>query len=112
MDNFEVLNILKRNAEEASRTCNLINIYSVYDTCSKLFGDVFVSINDDVVHRNYANLLNSEDGKYHMYKQRPQSFMLFKLGSYNMFEGIINPELTFLNDFTKYVVQNEGVRND
>lgn len=106
----EILKMLKGNAEEASRNANIVNIYSVYDKDSKLFGNVFVNMNDDVVKRELKQIIYHDPS--HLYATNPDKFILFTLGYYNMYEGVICPNLTPLCDLSELKEGNKnGISN-
>lgn len=95
----DILGFLKKNAEKAALDANVVKIYSIYDSRSKCFGNVFVNLNDDVVIRDLVQIITKD--KTHLYYTNPDHFTLFCLGSYNIFEGLIKPDIQLIKHFTE-----------
>ena len=105
----EIMKLLKGNAEEASRNANLVNIYSIYDKTSKLFGNVFVNLNDDIVKRELRQIMYHD--KTHLYATEPENFVCFVLGYYNMYDGEICPKLTPLFELSELKGNADGSKD-
>lgn len=56
-----------------------INIYSVFDVKSQLYGTPFFMLRDEIAQRAFADLVND---KSTMVSRHPEDFLLYKIGEF------------------------------
>lgn len=65
------------------------NIYSIYDSKAQAYLPIWLAPNDLVAQRMFGDLV--EDGQSNPSKH-PEDFTLFRLGSFDPDQGVINPD--------------------
>jgi uncharacterized protein len=65
------------------------NLYAVYDSKAKIYGQIFQMLNDDIAKRTLSPAVNNEEHNYGMF---PEDFTLHCIGLYTDDNGIIAPE--------------------
>jgi len=56
------------------------NIYTVYDSCAKIYSSPIMLLNDEVAVRVMKNCVNTPD---HNYALNPEDYSLHKLGTFD-----------------------------
>ncbi|QXP08657.1 MAG: nonstructural protein [Arizlama microvirus] len=68
---------------------NTVNAYCVLDRKAKIYNTPYFIMNDAVAIRQFSMVVNGQDS---MVAKFPEDYILYRVGSFDMLEGKINPE--------------------
>ncbi len=66
-----------------------VQCYAIYDTCSGIYEKPFFSTADDVVRREFQDVVNTDE---HPMNRHPEHYSLWRLGTFDNLNGKIVDE--------------------